>query len=99
MLLLGGCTVFEEFQFLLLDHVEQIHEDILLVFKILVETSFGNAAVFHNAIRRGVLQTVFSKFFHGGVDNRLTFFFGEVEKCLFGHKNVTLWSYDQQVTL
>ena len=83
-----GMHVLEIFQFLLLDHIEHMHEDILLVFKILIETSFCNAAVFDNAICGSVLQTVFGKFFHGGVHDRFAFFFGEVEKSLFGHKNV-----------
>ena len=99
MLLIWRMPVLEKFQFLLLDHIEHMHEDILLVFKILIETSFCNAAVFDDSICRGVLQTVFGKFFHGGVHDRFAFFFGEIEKGLFGHKNVTCWSYDLRVTL
>jgi hypothetical protein len=43
-IVIRGMHILEVFQFLLFDHIEQMHEDILLVFKILIETSFGNAA-------------------------------------------------------
>ncbi len=81
----GWMDVLEEFQFLLLDHIKHVHEDILLVLKVLVETALCNTTVFDNTIRRRVLQTIFSKFLHSGIDDRFAFFFGEVKKSLFRH--------------
>src|SRR5215216_753096 len=95
----GWMLILEKFQFLLLDHVEHVHEDIYLIFKILVEASLGDPAVFDDSICRGVLQTILGKFFHSGVHDRFAFLGGEVEKSLFRHRNVTSWSYDHEVTL
>jgi len=75
----------KELQFLLLDYIQQMHKDILLVFKILIETTLGNAAVLYDTICRSVLQTIFRKFFHGGFHDDFAFFCGEIEKGLFGH--------------
>jgi hypothetical protein len=76
----------EELHFFMLDQVEQVGKDILFIFEVLVETTFCNAAVFHNPVRGGILQTVFSKFLNGSIHDRFALFFGEVEKSLLRHK-------------
>ena len=93
----GWVPVSEVLHLLLLEHAEQVHEDILFVLEILVEASLGNAAVGNDTIGGCVLKTILGELFHGGVDNNLALFEGEVKKCLFGH-NVTYKSYDPEVT-
>ncbi len=77
--------VLEVSQLLLLDHREQVHEHILFIFEVLVETAFRNPAILDDPIRGSVLQTVLGELIHGGADNFFAFLFGEIEKGLFGH--------------
>jgi hypothetical protein len=97
--MIGWTFLLEKFHFLLLDQVEHMHEHIRFVFKVLIEASFGNTAVFDNPVRGRVFQAVIGKFLDSSVHDRFPFFGGEVEESLFRHKNVTCGSYDLQVTL